>query len=57
MSRITYFSEKEGYDVAANIRKTSIRAMLSISIPVGLTWIGSVTINSPKTVSKIHSRC
>ena len=57
MSRITYFSEKEGYDVAANIRKNKYPCDV-IHFDTGwfdVDW--QCDYKSPRTVSRIHSRC
>ena len=53
MSRITYFSQKEGLDIAANLRKYKIPADVSISTLDGLVWIGNATISLPPTDLKI----
>lgn len=53
MSRITYFSEKEGYDVAANIRKNKYPCDV-IHFDTG--WFGSQILVAPLLESGITGR-
>ena len=55
MSRITYFSQEDGYDVARNVR-TASRRMSSTSTPAGSAWTGSATTSSPPTASPTPRR-
>ena len=53
MSRITYFSQEEGLDIAKKLRQHKIPA----SIRAGSVSTGSATISLPRTASRIQRRC